>query len=83
MVRIKEVRTMGGMMSRKEAAQRLGVSLETLDQLRRQGYLTYVQHCKGGKVWISEAAIAEYIARITHPATPLRPVVDTYRKRRA
>lgn len=73
---------MAGMLTRKEAAVRLGVSLETLDQLRRQGHLTYVQHRKGGKVWISEDAIAEYIARITHPATPERQVVNTYRKRR-
>lgn len=73
---------MAGMLTRKEAAARLGISLETLDQLRRQGYLAYVQRRKGGKVWISEEAIAEYIARITHPATPERRIVGTYRKRR-
>ena len=73
---------MAGMLTRKEAAARLGVSLETLDQLRRQGHLAYVQHRKGGRVWISEDAISEYIARITHPATPERRIVDTYRKRR-
>lgn len=73
---------MAGMLTRKETAARLGVSLETLDQLRRQGHLAYVQHRKGGKVWISEDAIAEYIARITHPAMPVKQVVNTYRKRR-
>lgn len=73
---------MEGMLTRKEAAVRLGISLEKLDQLRRQKHLTYVQHRKGGKVWISEDAIAEYIARITHPARPQREVQWTYRKRR-
>lgn len=73
---------MEGMLTRKEAAARLGISLETLDQLRRQRYLSYVQHRKGGKVWITEAAIEEYISRITHPARPEKQAVNTYRKRR-
>ena len=73
---------MSKMLTRKEAAKRLDVSLETLDDLRRRGLLAYVQHCPGGKVWVSEDAILECIARSTHKAAPVNPPVNTYRKRR-
>lgn len=73
---------MAGMLTRKEAAEMLGVSPETLDTLRREGHLAYVQHKANGKVWITEDAIREYIARITHAAKPVRTVQNTYRKRR-
>ena len=70
------------LLTRKEAAERLGISVDTLDAERKAGYLAYIQRKPGGKVWITEAAIAEYLARATHPARPERMVVQTYRKRR-
>lgn len=75
------------MLSRQQAAERMGISLDVLDRLRSSGELAYVQHRKGSKVWIPEWAITEYFDRITRPARPVKsePVVvlKTYRKRRA
>ena len=70
------------LLTRKEAAARLGVSVELLDQERRSGRLTYIQRKPGSKVWITEEAIAEYLARATHQARPeLRTSRTAYRRR--
>lgn len=58
------------LLTRKEAAERLGIGESTLDQERAAGRLAYIQRCPGGKVWVTEEAIAEYLARATHPARP-------------
>lgn len=58
------------LLTRKEAAARLGMSLPTLDAERSAGRLAYIQRKPGSKVWITEEAIAEYLARITHQARP-------------
>ncbi len=72
------------LMTRKEAAARLGISLVTLDAERSGGYLPYIQRKPGGKVYITEDAIAEYLARATHQARPeLKLKQGTYRRRRA
>ncbi|MCI2105432.1 MAG: DNA-binding protein [Intestinimonas sp.] len=72
------------LLSRKDAAARLGVSLVTLDAERTSGRLAYIQRKRGGKVWVTEKAIAEYLARATHPARPeLRAFRTTHQKRRA
>ena len=73
---------MSKLLTRKEAANRLGVSVVTLDAERSAGRLAYIQSKPGGKVWITEVAIEEYLARATHPARPERMVMQTYRKRR-
>lgn len=73
---------MGVLLTRKQACERMGISHDTLDRLRKDGKIAYVQQSPNGRVWISEDAIAEYFARITHPAQPERPVTTTYRKRR-
>jgi excisionase family DNA binding protein len=74
----------GVLLTRKEAAERLGMSVDTLDSERSLGHLAYIQRKAGGKVWISESAITEYLEKATHPIKPAalldRP---TYRKRRA
>ncbi len=70
------------LMTRKEAAARLGMSLPTLDQERNTGRLAYIQRKPGSKVWITEEAIAEYLARATHQARPeLRTSRMAYRRR--
>jgi predicted site-specific integrase-resolvase len=75
---------MGALLTRKEAAARLGVSLVTLDAERSEGLLAYIQRRPGGKVWITEDAISEYLERMTHRAKPaIRLAGTTYRKRRA
>lgn len=58
------------LLTRKEAAARLGMSLVTLDAERSGGHLAYIQRKPGGKVWITEEAIAEYLARATHQVRP-------------
>lgn len=73
---------MSKLLTRQEAAQRMGISTDTLDRERRAGQLAYIQRKPGGKVWISEDAIAEYLARATHPAQPARINLPTLRKRR-
>ena len=64
----QEVSGMGALLTRKEAAARLGITVMTLDAERRSGHLAYIQRKPGGKVWITEEALAEYLARATHPA---------------
>ena len=72
------------LLTRKEAAARLGVSLPTLDAERNAHRLAYIQRKPGGKVWITEEAIAEYLARATHQARPEFVMSrETYRRRRA
>lgn len=50
---------MSTLLTRKEAAARLGVTVMTLDAERSSGHLAYIQRKPGGKVWITEEAIAE------------------------
>ena len=70
------------LMTRKQAAARLGMSLPTLDQERSTGRLAYIQRKPGSKVWITDEAIAEYLARATHQARPeLRTSRMAYRRR--
>jgi predicted site-specific integrase-resolvase len=70
------------LLTREQAAQRLGISTDTLDRERREGRLAYIQRKMYGKVWIPEEAIADYLARAMHPVQPEPRVVGTYRKRR-
>ena len=70
------------LMTRQEAANLLGMSLPTLDLERTTGRLAYIQRKPGSKVWITDEAIAEYLARATHQARPeLRAVRAPYRRR--
>lgn len=70
------------LMTRKEAAARLGISVDLLDQERSTGRLAYIQRKPGSKVWITEEAIAEYLARATHQARPeFRQVRMSFRRR--
>lgn len=74
---------MGILLTRKEAAEKLGVSIATLDNERAAGHLAYIQRKPGGRVWITAAAIEEYLMRATHQVKPeMRMVTGTYRKRR-
>lgn len=72
---------MTALLTRKEAAARLGVTVQTIDALRTSGKLAYLQRAPNAKVFFSEASIEEYLARITHRAKP-EMIGDTYRKRR-
>ena len=70
------------MLTRKEAADYLGVSLTTLDSARSNGRIAYVQYVENGSVFFTETALDEYIARCTHRAVPQKENMMTYRKRR-
>lgn len=75
---------MGTLLPRKEAAARLGISVDTLDAEHASGHLAYIQRKPGGKVWIIEEEIVEYLTRATHSVRPqVRMNRDTYRRRRA
>ncbi len=70
------------LLTRKEAADQLGISMSTLDAERLAGRLAYIQNKPCGKVWITETAIEEYLNRAAHPVRPQRMVIETYRRRR-
>ena len=74
---------MQGLISRKEAARRLGISVKTLDFARLNGLIAYVQFVENGCVYFTENAIDEYVAKCTRRAKPTEPTRSTYRKRRS
>ena len=74
---------MENLITRKEAAKKLGISLATLDAARSSGLISYVQYVENGCVYFTEAGLQEYIARSTHRALPHKENRTTYRRRRA
>lgn len=72
------------LLTRQQAAERLGMSVWTLDSERRCGKLAFIQRKANGKVLIPEEAIKDYLARAMHPVKPeIREVRDTFRRKRA
>ena len=58
------------LLTRKETAKILGVSLPVLDGAKNSGLISYVQYTENGRVYFTESAIEEYIVRSTHRAKP-------------
>lgn len=58
------------LITRKEAARLLGISIATLDAARSSGLISFVQYVENGSVYFTEANLQEYIARSTHRAKP-------------
>ncbi len=58
------------LITRKEAAKLLGVSLTTLDEARSTGLLSYVQYVPNGCVYFTDANLQDYINKCTHRAKP-------------
>ena len=58
------------MLTRKEAARLLGISIATLDAARTSGQISFVQYVENGCVYFTEESLQEYIARATHRAKP-------------
>ena len=73
--RVKEL------ITRKEAAKILGISIATLDAARNNGLISYVQYVQNGCVYFTSAGLQEYIAKCTHRAKPAEKNA-TYRKPR-
>lgn len=69
------------LISRKEAAKLLGISIQTLDAARHSGLISYVQYVENGSVYFTDAAMQEYISKCTHHAK-LTERSGTYRKQR-
>ena len=70
------------LISRKEAAKLLGISIATLDAARNSGLISYVQYVQNGCVYFTDAGLQEYIAKCTHRAKPVEKSA-TYRKLRS
>ena len=71
------------LLTRKEAAARLGIGLVTLDEERAAGRLGYIQRAPGCKVYIRESDIEAWLARHTHAAVPTMVLErQTYRNPR-
>jgi predicted site-specific integrase-resolvase len=66
------------MITRKEAAKLLGISLATLDEARNNGLISYVQYVPNGCVYFTDASLQEYVAKCTHRAKPVEKK-STYR----
>lgn len=71
------------LISRKEAAKLLGISIATLDAARNSGLISYVQYVQNGCVYFTDAGLQEYICKM-HPSCKM-PVEKsaTYRKLRS
>lgn len=54
------------LLTRKEAAVVLGISLAMLDSTRACGQIAFVQYVDNGCVYFTESGLREYIARSTH-----------------
>ena len=72
------------MITRKEAAKLLGISLTTLDEARNSGLISYVQYVPNGCVYFTNASLQEYIAKCTYRAKPSekRETVRNLRKQK-
>ena len=70
------------LITRKEAAEILGISIATLDAARNNGLISYVQYVQNGCVYFTAAGLQEYIAKCTHRAKPVERST-TYRKPRS
>ena len=66
------------LITRKEAAKLLGISLTTLDEARNSGLISYIQYVPNGCVYFTSAGLQEYVAKCTHRAKPMDKR-ETYR----
>lgn len=69
------------LITRKEAAKILGISIATLDAARQNGLISYVQYVPNGCVYFTNTALQEYVAKCTKRARPAETSM-TYRKKR-
>ena len=74
---------MDQLVTRKEAAKMLGISVATLDSVRSSGELSYIQYVKNGKVFFTITDIQKFISKNTHDINENQmPLSYTYRKKR-
>lgn len=70
------------LITRKEAAKLLGISIATLDEARSSGLISYIQYVPNGCVYFTDTGLQEYIAKCTHRAKPIEKRA-TYRNVRS
>ena len=70
------------LITRKKAADILGISIATLDAARNNGLISYVQYVENGCVYFTDTALQEYIAKCARRAKPVEKS-GTYRKPRS
>lgn len=70
------------LITRKEAAKLLGISIATLDEARNNGLVSYIQYVPNGCVYFTSVALQEYVAKSTHRAKPIDKK-ETYRNVRS
>lgn len=66
------------LITRKEAAKILGISIATLDAVRNSGQISYIQYVENGCVYFTDSGLQEYVAKCTHKARPIGNIT-TYR----
>lgn len=69
--------------SRKEAAALLGIGLTKLDEGRAAGKISYIQRTINGRVYFTDEALQEYVARLAKRAKPIEVRSSLSRMRRA
>lgn len=67
------------LITRKDAARILGISITTLDAARTSGLISYIQYVPNGCVYFTDAGLQEYVAKFTHRPRPVEKAA-TYRK---
>lgn len=70
------------LITRREAAELLGISIGTLDEARNNGLISYIQYVPNGCVYFTDACLQEYVAKCTHRAKPMEKKT-TYRNVRS
>lgn len=73
---------MNKLLTRQEAAQMLGITVSTLDIIRRSGNIEYIQYTDNGRVFFTEYGLQQFINKSTHQAISRSASSPTYRKRR-
>lgn len=64
------IKKMDKLITRKEAAKLLGISITTLDEARYNGLISYIQYVPNGCVYFTDVGLQEYVAKCTHRAKP-------------
>lgn len=59
------------LITRREAAKLLVISISTLDEARNNGLISYIQYVPNGCVYFTDTGLQEYIAKCTHRAKPM------------
>ena len=74
---------MDKLITRKEAASILGISVKTLDAARTDGLISYVQYVENGCVYFTEVGASGVHCKNVHTVQKPMERAATYRKPRS